>query len=275
MIAPLRLREGFSWPNGARLAVLLTSEYEPVYTIKELSGGHVDYRRESEMRYEATAGIWRVLRVLARHGVRSTFFVNGASAERYPESVQAIVSRGHEVAAHSWSSTDHFSLPYDAEDELIRRTTQTLESVAGVRPNGWLTPRAQMSANTMQLIVKHGYHWHSDFFDDDMPYVVDVDEKRLVEIPRSLLTDDYALIGPSSAAQFGPHRNALAMWLDEFDVLYQESATEPRLFSITWHQCRIGRPALSKLLDDLLTHIRKHDGVWFARGDEIARCVSS
>ena len=62
----------------------------------------------------------------------------------------------------------------------------------------------------------------------------------------------------------------LAVWTDEFDVLYREADTEPRLLSVNWHQCMLGRPAVSKVLDDLLAHIKKHDGVWFARGCDIA-----
>jgi|SRR6516164_5798346 peptidoglycan/xylan/chitin deacetylase (PgdA/CDA1 family) len=75
----------FWWPNGARIAVVLTSEYEPEYEIKPLAGGQPNYRQMAEMRYEATRGIWRILKVLARHGVTSTFFVNGATALKYGE----------------------------------------------------------------------------------------------------------------------------------------------------------------------------------------------
>jgi hypothetical protein len=32
----------------------------------------------------------------------------------------------------------------------------------------------------------------------------------------------------------------------------------------------MGRPAISKVLDQLLTRVRKHEGVWLARGRDIA-----
>src|SRR5439155_18653525 len=51
----------FAWPNGARLAVVLSCEYEPVYQLKPLAGGQPNYRQLSEIRYEATRGLWRVL----------------------------------------------------------------------------------------------------------------------------------------------------------------------------------------------------------------------
>lgn len=266
----VRSQGDFSWPNGARLAVVLTSEYEPVYDIKPLPGGQPNYRQMAEMRYEATRGIWRVLKVLARHGVPSTFFVNGATAQRYPESVQEIARQGHEVAAHSWSAADHFTMSREAEDELIGRVVQSFEKATGIHPSGWLTPRAQVSEHTIELIVKHGFTWHSDCFDDDLPYILKVGGRSLVEVPRSTLTDDYAMMGNLSARPFGSHHDMLSVWRDEFEVLYRESEAEPRLLSINWHQCMLGRPALSKVLDDILAHLKGHDKVWFARGCDVA-----
>jgi peptidoglycan/xylan/chitin deacetylase (PgdA/CDA1 family) len=260
----------FTWPNGARLAVLLSSEYEPVYQIKPLSNGQPNYRQHAEIRYEATRGIWRVLNLLAEHKVCGTFFVNGATAERFPESVQAIAKGGHEIGAHSWNAVDHFSMPKEEEDQVIGRTVAALTKAAGERPCGWLTPRAQVSEHTIELMIKHGFTWHSDCFDDDLPYAVELDGKSLIEIPRSTLTDDYAMLGTLAARPFGSPRDMLDVWIDEFDVLYRESKHAARLYSLNWHHCMMGRPAISNILDRLLTHVQQHEGVWFARGKDIA-----
>jgi peptidoglycan/xylan/chitin deacetylase (PgdA/CDA1 family) len=260
----------FHWPNGARLAVVLTSEYEPVYQLKPLAGGQPNYRQLAEIRYEATRGIWRVLNLLAEHKARCTYFVNGATAERFPESVKAIVAGGHEVGAHSWHAADHFTMSREEEDAVIGRTAAALTKAAGTRPSGWLTPRAQVSENTVELMVKHGFTWHSDCFDDDLPYSIEVDGKTLIEIPRSTLTDDYAMLGNLTARPFGSPRDMLDVWIDEFDVLYKESKGGARLFSVNWHHCMMGRPAISRVLDELLTHVNKHEGVWCARGVDVA-----
>jgi len=158
----------------------------------------------------------------------------------------------------------------DQEDEVIGRSVAMIAKTAGVRPSGWLTPRAQTSNNTIELLAKHGFTWHSDCFDDDLPYVLDVGGKPLVEVPRSALTDDTALIGNLTRRPLGSHRALLAAWLDEFDVLYRESQTAARMFSVNWHHCIVGRPGASKVLDELLTHVRKHNGIWFATGREVA-----
>lgn len=260
----------FTWPNGARMAIVLSSEYEPVYQIKPLAGGQPNYRQLGEMRYEATRGIWRVLNLLAEHKTCCTFFVNGATAEQYPESVQAIANAGHEVGAHSWNAADHFTMSKEEEDAVMRRAVLALTTAARVRPMGWLTPRAQVSEHTIELVAKHAFTWHSDCFDDDLPYVIEVDGKFLVEIPRSTLTDDYAMLGNLAARPFGSPRDMLDVWIDEFDVLYRESGHVARMLSVNWHHCMMGRPAISQVLDRLLTHVNKHEGIWFARGRDIA-----
>src|SRR5438552_3007257 len=45
----------------------------------------------------------RVLRVLAEHGTRATFFVLGWVAERHPAVVAEIATAGHEVASHGYA----------------------------------------------------------------------------------------------------------------------------------------------------------------------------
>jgi len=260
----------FAWPNGTRLAVVLSCEYEPVYQLKPLANGQPNYRQLAEIRYEATRGIWRVLNLLAQHKACCTFFVNGATAERFPDSVKAIAGGGHEVAAHSWNAADHFTMSRAEEDQVIGRTVAALATAAGERPCGWLTPRAQVSENTVDLLFEHGFVWHSDCFDDDLPYSIKVDGKSLVEVPRSTLTDDYAMLGTLTARPFGSPRDMLDVWVDEFDVLHRESKHGARLYSVNWHHCMMGRPAISKVLDQLLTHVNGHQGVWFARGKDIA-----
>jgi len=260
----------FTWPNGARLAVMLCSEYEPVYQLKPLPSGQPNYRQLSEIRYEATRGLARVLSLLAEHKSCCTFFVNGATAERFPESVQAIAEGGHEIGAHSWHAADHFSMTKEEEDAVMGRTVLALTKAARVRPKGWLTPRAQVSEHTIELVATHGFTWHSDCFDDDLPYAIEVEGKPLIEIPRSTLTDDYAMLGTLAARPFGSPRDMLDVWIDEFDVLYRESTGAARLFCVNWHHCMMGRPAISQVLDRLLTHVRRHEGLWFARGRDIA-----
>lgn len=56
----------------------------------------------SKGQFGPRVGLPRVLDLLDKYGIRSTFFVPGWTAEKYPESVKEIVRQGHEVAAHGY-----------------------------------------------------------------------------------------------------------------------------------------------------------------------------
>ncbi len=72
----------------------------------------------------------QVLDVLARHGIRATFFLVGERAERCPELVRRIVAEGHTVGNHTFTHSGLFplrgSVRMAAELEQTRRLLQTL-----------------------------------------------------------------------------------------------------------------------------------------------------
>src|SRR5690349_436064 len=44
-----------------------------------------------------------VLRILAQHGARATFFMVGEAATKYPDLVREVAAGGHAIANHSWN----------------------------------------------------------------------------------------------------------------------------------------------------------------------------
>jgi hypothetical protein len=57
---------------------------------------------------------------------------------------------------------------------------------------------------------------------------------------------------------------------DAFDRLYAESAEGGRVFCIALHPYQIGQPHHVGHLREILDHMGRHEGVWYATGDEIA-----
>ncbi|MCX5837805.1 MAG: polysaccharide deacetylase family protein [Deltaproteobacteria bacterium] len=76
----------------------------------------------------------RLLDLLRRHGVQATFFVAGASAERHPELIRGILSRGHTLGNHSYHHDPLLMLRSRAKlQEEVARTQDVLSAFA-VRP---------------------------------------------------------------------------------------------------------------------------------------------
>ena len=75
--------------------------------------------------------------ILARYGVKTTFFVVGDWAEKYPESVKALHDAGHEVMSHS-NHHDHYN---------SLSTQQIIDDVTA--SNGNILLRLLISRHTM------------------------------------------------------------------------------------------------------------------------------
>jgi peptidoglycan/xylan/chitin deacetylase (PgdA/CDA1 family) len=89
----------------------------------------------------------RVLKILADHGVKATFFVIGENAETYPDTVKKIVRDGHIIGNHTY--THSYRLPFQGfrrVRESIVRTEDIIFHLTGHRtelfrpPHGLRTP---------------------------------------------------------------------------------------------------------------------------------------
>ena len=82
-----------TWPGGKRIAVAINVDLEiwsegkaPDYSVQStaLKPGTVSHGGIAWSEYGGRAGVWRVLRLLERHGVPGTFSVNAKCAEDSP-----------------------------------------------------------------------------------------------------------------------------------------------------------------------------------------------
>lgn len=102
-----------------------------------------------------------LLDLLDRHGQKATFFVIGERAEGQRALLQDIVTRGHELANHTWSHSygTPFMSPRTLAAELVRTNT-IIEQATGWRPRwfrppvGLLSPRVVAGAElaSMELV---------------------------------------------------------------------------------------------------------------------------
>ena len=77
----------------------------------------------------------RVLDVLARHGVRATFFLVGEKAAACPELVRRIVAEGHTVGNHSHTHDSLFPLRRERRMvEELCTAGEVVRSIVGRRP---------------------------------------------------------------------------------------------------------------------------------------------
>src|SRR5687768_15002302 len=86
-----------AWPNGARVAVGLSFDVDNATAT--LSTGNLDYEILSRGEYGAVDGLPRILRILDRQQVPSSFFIPAASAVLHPKVITDIqgAKQQHEI----------------------------------------------------------------------------------------------------------------------------------------------------------------------------------
>ncbi len=180
------------WPDGAACAAAVTFDVDSdsILHLEHPDDGHRRVGAQSWLRYDQVA-VPRIVELFARLGLRQTFFVPSWCAERYPGVVETIAAGGHEVAAHGYLHELAHTLEPEREHELIRRSADILERVAGRRPRGWRGPLYTFSDRTAGFLAEEGYAYHSGLMGDDVPYVLSTSAGEIVELPVDWANDDW------------------------------------------------------------------------------------
>lgn len=239
--------------------------------------------------YGARVGLGRVLKVLERHAVPATFFVPAHTAASFPDAVRSIGAAGHEIAAHGFVHESPVALTRAEEVALFARSEDVLAQVTGARPVGYRSPAWDLSPHTMEILEERGYLYDSSLMADDFrpyrPRRNDVVTEEgftpgpvcnLIEFPVAWELDDYPYFqfmsrpinqGLRDPAEVG------AIWQAEFD--YCCAQVTDGVFSLTNHPEIIGRGPRIEMLDRLVAHMKRQDGVTFSTlRDEALRRLS-
>lgn len=273
----LHQRPPVAWPNGARVALWVTPALEwfplnmkgsPFKPPGAMVTAYPDLRHYTLRDYGNRIGIFRIMEVLDRLGIRASAAVNAAVAVRYPSLIQACTSRGWEIIAkgQDMDHLHHGGLAEDEERALIARSLEILRRASGQPVRGWLSPAKSESAATLDLIREAGIDYVCDWVNDDMPYAMRTAHGGLHAMPHPIDIDDHTILVQNHHTE-DDFRDALC---DQFDVLYRESATHGgRIMAISLHPWVIGQPYRIRALEEALQHILGHEGVWAATGAEI------
>ena len=265
MINEYHAQGNISWPDGRRIAVFLTFDFQGGEPERPLPNGRMNYENWTQGEYGPKTGIWRILRILREKEVKATFLTCGGIAERYAEPVKAIVAEGHEIAGHGYHHEVARDLSEEEERDVIRRATEMIRIRTGRRAVGWRS--CTQSPNTLKLLMEQDYLWNSNSFAHDLPHVFEEGGRILVELPRQPYGDGWIYGSMNST---GNPAVALIAWKALFDELYRESALAPTYCPFTLHPYISSRPGRANVLAEMIQYMKEHTGVWFATGSEIA-----
>lgn len=263
------------WKDGARCVVCLTFDYDVDTSWRNILRRH-NIERDNPVvlsigEYAPRAALPRILRLLKSHDVKAGFFVPGEVADRFTDSVKDIHIAGHEIGHHGYTHKNPARSTLKEEKEELARGSEALEKIIGYKPVGYRAPAADLSPNTYSLLVDHGLVYDSTMMNDDLPYIIDVEGKKIVELPIRWMLDDWVYFGfnmfPSLAYQSGisSQEKVFEIWSAEFETVYEEGL----YFMLTMHPQIMGVPSRSKMLGRLIELMKSKEDVWFATPREI------
>jgi peptidoglycan/xylan/chitin deacetylase (PgdA/CDA1 family) len=258
-----------SWPNHAKVAVCLSFDDDAEAPL--LRDGVVSATTLSASDFGAESGTSRILKLLDRYQVPSTFFVTGVDALLHPEMLAAILKSGrNEVGVHGWIHEFPPRLGSEAEEErLLDKAIDYLTKATGKRPVGYRAPSWAFSPYTLDLIRKKGFLYDSSLQALDEPYEIQSQGENtgLVE-----LAIDWTLTETPYLGQQGhmPSPELLyQVYREEFDGAYREGT----MFLLTLHPYLSGHRAPVQHLEEFIQYMKSKPGVWFATCEQIAEYV--
>jgi peptidoglycan-N-acetylglucosamine deacetylase len=260
------------WKNGARCAVALS--FDADHETNELRDGGQSIGRMAWGQYGNRVGVPRILELLKRYDVRSTFYVPAVAALLYPDEQRQVVAEGHEIGIHGWIHELNSVLPYEAERDLMFRSTDTLEKITGIRPVGLRTPSWDFSPNTLRIEAELGLLYDSSLMADEDCYelVMDGMPTGIVEVPVEWIRDDavyFMMHRFQSLRPYTPPKDVLDIFLKEFDAAYEAGG----LFQLTMHPHIITPRSRIWILEEVIRHAKSKGDVWFATHAEVAEYV--
>lgn len=274
--SPARPQWFTAWPGGRRIAVTFNVMHEWESVPRSIAIGKrglgagaagIDFLALSARQYGANFGFQRILDVLDKFDVKATVLASGLMAELFPETLRDAAERGHEIACHHWDQSRHPIEYAEMEEErrAIVRSLEAIEGATGQRPLGYMSPGPRPSPHTLEICASLDFVWNGDYCDSDVPYLIDVNGKKIVSLGyvRPGYTDNDILpLGLSGA---------LEQLKSEFDAHFEESARRPMKFRYAAHNFTGGRPGLAKVLEKFLEYVKSHRDVWFCRCIDLAR----
>jgi peptidoglycan/xylan/chitin deacetylase (PgdA/CDA1 family) len=273
-------------PRGSepRLTVALTFDHDAISAEVNRGASPVDLSRGE---FGPRVGAPRILELLARHGIRSTWFVPGHTVVTFPESVAAVVAAGHELACHGWAHEDLATLDAAAERDVMERSRDVVAGAAGRQPMGFRAPYWSVSERTLEIAESLGFGYDSSLMADDVQlYRVRRDDRhdaragstfgpetRLVEVPITWALDDWphfepgrSGVGPMSAAS-----KVEEIWTADLRYAHAH-ALEGRpgsVLTVTMHPEAIGRGHRMAMLERFIETALSLNGVVFDRLDAL------
>jgi peptidoglycan/xylan/chitin deacetylase (PgdA/CDA1 family) len=244
-------------PNGARVAVWVIPNIEhfhydkPAMSMTPMTMGFKpDVLNYAWRDYGVRVGVWRVMEIMERQGFPATAALNSEVCVHYPQIIQEGNRLGWEWMAHGPTNSMLFTgMPEDAERPIITGVLDAIAQHTGKRSRGWLGPALTETENTLDILAEAGIDYVADWCNDEQPYRMKTRSRPIIAMPYTLEVGDI----PVFLQHGGSGEDFYRMITDQFDMMYEEGASQYRVLAIALHPFIVGHAFRAKHLERALT----------------------
>ncbi len=269
----------FVWPGGARIAFTVTlildhweldapADASPdPRIVSPLGKFSPDWLTWSHRLYGARVGIFRILEVLDQVGLKPSVALGTEAARRYPELVDSLLRRDACFMAHGDYATRRITSRSANERDIIVAARDAIAAAAGQNPTGWCGQDFNESAETPALLAEAGFHYTTDWANDDRPYLLGpYPGGSLLALPPQPEWNDLECMWL--------RRVTPPIWsanvIEAFTMLHEEGGN---VFNLTLHPWITGQAHRIRYLRDSLHGILGRPHVWRTTTDALAEAA--
>ena len=231
-------------------------------------------------------GARRILALLKKYDIKATWFVPGHTLESFPDNCRELHEAGHEIAHHGWTHVPPANLTREQEEAEMVRANAAIKKLTGKYARGYRSCSWDLSANTVELLLKHGFLYDTSMMGHDTtPYFARIGDRidlhqpfvfgkptSLIELPISWTLDDYPhfefVRTPTSILPgLSPASGVLENWVNDFT--YMTRTEDWGVITYTCHPFVIGRGHRMMMLEELIKTVRA-GGAEFATMEAVA-----
>jgi hypothetical protein len=282
---PIPQRQPLKWPDGKRVALILTFNLETWDLTKDtdkpyyaggpsilpdiLPGNTPDFPNYSWREYGQRVGLWRMIDLFDELGVKASCTTNAVTFERRKAMTDAALERGWELLTHNWEQGElltNFAAQPEVERDIVLRSLEQFEKYTGRKSKGWLSSSLRGTLQTADILAEYGCTFYCDIMNDDQPFLLRTPHGPIVSVPYSNEINDFTFI---TRKNFTTDQFSQAL-IEELDVLYAEGAKTGRIMNVGLHPHVSGRAHRIRALREFIEHAKSLPDVWWATREEIA-----
>ncbi|MGI9658516.1 MAG: polysaccharide deacetylase family protein [Gaiellaceae bacterium] len=273
--SPITDRPDFEWPGGRRLAVYIAIcvehfSYDDGGLGLSYSPGipHPNTYNWAWREYGNRVGGWRLHEVMQQNELAPTVLVNSSCYDHCPELLDAYAEIGTEFVGHGRSNSElQNGLDEADERELIVEVRDRIASGSSTPPAGWMSPGANPSRATEDILAEEGFTYTLDWPLDDQPTWLSTRGGPLLSVPYPHEVNDVPMI----ALHHGSASGFAEVIVDNFDELLAQSRSQALVYGIVLHTFIVGQPFRLRRFREALEHIlSSRDELWLTTPGEIA-----